>query len=157
MSSAARKDFTIFINTTPSSTATYVLLGKGISELSIEYNAQTTTEQDIISATASTEITGYQPTAPFTVKVDRGDPAFEFLDDIRVNRKILGDAATDVVLVYQYEAETSGAYPAEQQPISISIDNFGGAASDPLSLGATLNFRGDATQGTFNPTTKTFS
>jgi len=155
--SVARMKQAIFLNVAPTSSADYQLLGKGVSELSIEYNAQTTTEQDIISATASTEITGYQPTAPLSQKVDKGDAVFEFINDIRVKRKVLGDAATDIVLVDLWDTESSGAYPAEKQNVSISIDSYGGPATDPLSISYTVNFRGDSTIGTFNPSTKTFA
>lgn len=156
MSSVARNKMAIYIDTTPTSTATYTLLGVGITELSVEYNPQTTTEQDIVSATADTEITGYQPTAGASMKVNKGDDVYNFINGLRKKRALLGDALTEIILVDLYENESSGAYPAEKQPVSISIDNYGGAATDPLSIGFTVNYKGDAEVGTYNPTTSTF-
>lgn len=158
--SEARKNQAIYMNTTPSAGAgseTWSLVGVGVNELSIEYNPQTTTEQDIVSATADTEITGYQPTAGASQKVNKGDPVYNFVNGLRKKRALLGDSQTDIIMVDLYETESGGAYPAEKQVVSISIDNYGGAASDPLSIGYTINFKGDSTIGTFNPSTKTFA
>lgn len=56
-----------------------------------------------------------------------------------------------------FETATGGAYPAQKQPVSIQIDSYGGAAADPLSIGYTINWRGNGETGTFNPETKTFT
>lgn len=153
-----RSSFFLFINTTPKEeTSAYALVGEGVTELSIAYNPQTTTEQYIHQDTATTEITGYQPNAPVTAQVVKGDPAFEFANSLRRSLPVLSDAYTDVVLVDLYETATAGAYPAQKQTVSIQIDSYGGPASDPLSIGYTINWRGDGVQGTFDPSTKTFT
>ncbi len=153
----SRTKVAMFLNTTPDSTATYELLGKGVAELSIEYNPQTQTEQDIISDTADTELTGYQPNAPVTQKIDATDAVYNFVDDLRVNRKVLSEAVTDVILVDLYKSPQTNAYPAEKQTVSIQIDNYGGAGGETPTIGFTINFKGDSTIGTFDPATKTFT
>lgn len=152
-----RSAFKMFMNTTPSSTATYSIIGPGVTELSISYNPQTSTEQYIHEDTATTEMTGYQPNAPVTAQAVKDDPAFEFINNMRQDLPIGSDAHTDVVLVDIFKKQTNGSYLATKQPVSIQIDSYGGAASDPLSIGYTINWRGSGTKGTFDPDTKTFT
>lgn len=155
--SEKRSAFKLFLNTTPKSTATYSIVGPGVTELTISYNPQTSTEQYIHEDTATTEMTGYQPNAPVTAQVVKDDPAFEFINDMRVNLPIGSDAHTDIVLVDIFSKQSGGAYAATKQPVSIQIDSYGGAASDPLSIGYTINWRGSGAIGTFDPDTKTFT
>lgn len=160
-----RKLQAAYLNIKPAeSEAEYVLLGLNVSEATINYNPQTTTEQDIISDTASTDIVGYQPTMPITQHATKNDPVFEFVNNIRRKRSVLADSYTDVILVDLYdevmdtsEPETLKGYKAEKQECSIQIDTYGGAGTDPLSIGYTINFRGDGVDGVFNVTTKTFT
>lgn len=155
--SEKRSAFKMFLNTTPDSAETYSIIGPGVTELSIAYNPQTSTEQYIHEDTATTELTGYQPNAPVTAQVVKGDPAFEFINKIRKGLLIGSDAHTDAVLVDIFDKQTGGAYAAQKQPVSIQIDSYGGPATDPLSIGYTINWRGSGTQGTFDPSTKTFT
>lgn len=152
-----RSAFLLFLNTAPKSTSDYALVGDGVTELSIAYNPQTSTEQYIHQDTATTEMTGYQPNAPVTAQVVKGDKAFEYINDMRKRLPIGSDAHTDVVMVDVFEDAANGAYPATKQPVSIQIDSYGGAASDPLSIGYTINWRGSGERGTFNPSTMAFT
>lgn len=157
--SEKRSAFLLFINTTPGNTGagTYALVGDGVTELSIAYNAQTSTEQFIHQDTATTEMTGYQPNAPVTAQVVKGDPAFEFINKIRKKLPIGSDAHTDIVMTDIFEGGSGGSYPATKQPVAIQIDSYGGAASDPLAIGYTINWRGEGEEGTFNLETKSWS
>lgn len=152
-----RSAFLLFINTEPKGAGTYALVGDGVTELSISYNPQTNTEQYIHQDTANTELTGYQPNAPVTAQVVKDDSAFEFINDMRKKLPIGSDAHTDIVMVDVFEDQTGGSYSATKQPVSIQIDSYGGAASDPLSIGYTINWRGSGQAGTFDPDTKTFT
>lgn len=136
----------------------YALLGVNVTDLSISYNPQTTTDQDIVSDSASTELTGYQPTAAVSQSATKGDEVYTYINALRRKRAILADSYSDIVLVDLYDKPDSGStYPAEKQPVSIQIDTYGGAGTDPLSIEYTLNFRGDAVQGSFDPATKAFT
>lgn len=153
-----RSAFKIFMNVTPKeNSADYNIIGPGVTELSISYNPQTSTNQYIHEDVANTDMTGYQPNAPVTGQAVPGDPVFDFVNEMRENLPIGSDAYTDVVLVDIFNKQTSGAYPATKQPVAIQIDSYGGAASDPLSIGYTINWRGSGVKGTFNPETKTFT
>ena len=152
-----RSAFLLFINTAPNGPAShYALIGDGVTELSIAYNPQTSTEQYIHQDTANTELTGYQPNAPVTAQVVKGNPAFEFINHMRVNLPIGSDARTDVVLVDLFEDSSGSSFPAIKQPVSIQIDSYGGAAADPLSISYTINWCGQGVQGFFNPDSRSF-
>ena len=149
--SEKRSFFLMMLNTTPKETAaSYATVGDGVTELTVNYNPQTTTE-----------LTGYQPNAPVTAQVVKTDPAFQFVNGLRKKRAIGSDAHTDVVLIDKYDIDAAGSaegpFPAERQPVSVQIDSYGGPASDPLSISYTVNWRGDGETGTFDPKTKTFT
>ena len=148
----------MFMNTTPRETAdSYNIIGPGVTELSISYNPQTSTNQYIHEDVANTDITGYQPNAPVSGQAVPGDPVFDFVNEMRKKLSIGSDAYTDVVLVDVFGKQSSGSYAAQKQPVSIQIDSYGGPASDPLSIGYTINWRGSGVNGTFNPDTKAFT
>ena len=156
--SEKRSAFLLFVNTAPGeNTGTYALVGDGVTELSISYNPQTSTEQFIHQDTANTELTGYQPNAPVTAQVVKGDAAFEFINGLRKRLPSGSGAHTDIVMTDIFEGASSGGYPAAKQPVSIQIDSYGGAASDPLAISYTINWRGEGVEGTFNPDTKAFT
>ena len=153
-----RSAFKMFLNTTPKeSTADYNIIGPGVTELSVSYNPQTSTNQYIHEDVANTDLTGYQPNAPVTGQAAPGDSVFDFVNEMRKTLPIGSDAYTDVVLVDIFGKQTGGTYGATKQPVSIQIDSYGGPASDPLSIGYTINWRGSGVNGTFDPATKTFT
>lgn len=64
MKKIKRSLFRTFLDTTPAGeTPTYNLLGVNVSELSVDYAPQSESSVDIVSDSADTEITSYQPTA----------------------------------------------------------------------------------------------
>ncbi|MED9903568.1 MAG: hypothetical protein UFG06_05230 [Lachnospiraceae bacterium] len=153
-----RSLFMVLLNTTPGEEATYNLIGNGATELSVSYNPQTKTEQFINQDSADTQITGYQPNAPVTLQAKKGEPIFEYVNALRKARAIGEDAETDIVSVDAFEEkDTDGSYAAEKQGVTVQIDSYGGPASDPLTIGFTINFKGDPVSGKFNPTTKAFT
>lgn len=148
----------VLLNTTPSAeTPTYNRVGHGVTDMSISYNPQVTTEQDVTQDTAETEVTGYQPNIPASQKARKGDPVYDFVNELRRKRATFDDCKTDIVLVDLYDGDETNGYTAEKQPVAVQVDEYGGAGSDPLTLGYTINFCGDSVEGTFDPKTKTFT
>lgn len=134
----------------------YALIGEGVTEMTISFGAQTTTSQYIHQASANTTTTGYQPNAPITAEMVKDDRVLQFVNNLRRRRATGSDAETYIVNADVFE-KTGNSCPAEKQKVSIQIDSYGGAASDPLGLGFTLNYMGDPTQGTFNLSSNTFT
>lgn len=155
-----RSKFKTFINTTPLAVATYELLGDGVTEAAIEYNPQVTTEQYIHEDSGTTSIDSYAPNMPVDASCKLGDPVFEYVDELRKARAVQADAQTDVVNVWLYEDSIDlydEVFPAEKQAVSISINNFGGAANVANKINFTINYIGDPIVGTFDITDNTFT
>lgn len=152
-----RSQIKTFLNTTPDSTDTYVLIGDGITTGTINYNPQTLEETYIHEDSGTTEIESYRPTMPVEATAAKGDDAFDYIDALRKARAVLADAKTDIVNVWLYETEVTGEWPAEQQEVSIQIDSFGGDGGASAKINYTINFIGDPVSGMFNPTTGVFT
>lgn len=158
MAKVKRSEFALFINTTPLSTATYALVGDGVTTGTINYNPEVTTETYIHQDSATTTMERYAPTMPIEATAINGDAVFEFIDNLRRTRAVLTAAETDVLLVYKYETPVStDQYPAEKQPVSIQIDSFGGDGGVSNKINYTINFRGSATTGLYDVSANSFA
>lgn len=152
-----RSKIATFLNTGTSGTPVYSLIGEGVTSGKIDYGPETTDETYIHQDSGATEVESYKPKMSVEATAINGDPAFEFVDSLRKARAVLDEAHTDVVNVWLYETATEGAYPAEKQTVSIQIDDFGGDGGKAAKINYTINYIGDAVQGTFNPVTKAFT
>lgn len=146
-SKAKRSEFYTFLNTGTTESPKWVREGKFASDMTAQMNPQTTTTQDVTQDTAETDITGYQPSIAVSKSVSKTDPAYEYINDIRRNRKILSEAYGQILNVDAFDKQSDESYPAELQNVSIQVDTFGGSASDPLTIGYTYNYRGDPILG----------
>ena len=156
-STVKRSAFMTFLNTGTTLVPVWSLIGDGVNDASINYNPQTSEEVYIHQDSGSTEVESYKPTMPIEAKAKKDDPAFDFVDGLRKNRAVLSDAKSEIVNAYLYEDAVAGEYPAEKQPVSIQVDEFGGPGGESAKINYTINYQGDATPGTFNPSTATFT
>ncbi|MBQ8171770.1 MAG: hypothetical protein IJZ95_07280 [Oscillospiraceae bacterium] len=145
---AKRSQWYTFLNVGSAEAPDWQREGKNASEMTAQMNPQTSTNQDVTQDTGETDITGYQPNIPVSKSVSVGDPVFTFIDNIRRKRAILSDSYTQILNVDVFNKAQDGSYPAEKQDVSVQIDTFGGAASSPLTIGYTYNYRGDPVLGT---------
>lgn len=155
-----RSEIKTFIDTVPSGGLgfeTYNLLADGVTTGKINYNPKTTEETYINADSATISLESYAPTMPVEATAKSGDPVFEFIDALRVARAVLGDAETTIVNVWLYETPTGTAYPAEQQAVSIQIDDFGGDGGQATKINFTINFLGDPVVGTFDTANSSFT
>ena len=153
-----RSKLAVFLNTAPTAeNPVWSLVGDGVTEMSITYNLQTSEVTYINQDSGTTDVESYKPTIATPMTALAGDAVFEFVDDIRMNRKVLTDCLTECLLVYLYKDAASGGYPAEKSSCAVQIDDFGGAGGESAKLNFTLNLQGDAQQGSFDPVAKTFT
>lgn len=135
----------------------YQLLGEGVVDGQINYNPDTLEETYIHEDSANISVESYAPSMPVEMTAIGGDAAYEYIDSLRKARAVLGAAETTIVNVWMYEDGGPSAYPAEQQPVSIQVDDFGGAGGESSKLNFTINYQGDPTVGTFDAGTNTFT
>lgn len=155
-----RSEFKTFINTTPAAVAgseTYFLVADGVSDASIDYAPKVTEETYIDADSASISLDSYAPKMPISATAKAGDPVFDFVDALRLNRSVLGDAETTIVNVWLYETPAGTSYPAEQQSVSIQVDKFGGPGGEAAKIDYTINFLGDLIDGDFDTATSLFT
>lgn len=133
-----------FLNTGIKTSETWTRLNKGITGLTVSYNPNVTTEKYIGDENASNSVDSYAPNAPVTMTAFKGDPIFDFVDNIRKTRATGEDCRTQLLNVNIYE-ESSGQYYAEKQDVLIQIDSFGGEENVVIEF--TLLYDGDPVQG----------
>jgi len=151
-----RSKFAAFLNTGTSGSETWSLIGDGVTSMTVSYNPQTSDETYIHQDSGTTDVESYKPTSSVPMTAHKGDPVFDFVDRLRRKRAVLEDARTEICMVYLYEGEGS-SYPAEKNICSIQIDDFGGEGGGSNVINFTINFVGDAVEGTFDPETKKFT
>jgi hypothetical protein len=154
-----RSDVATYIDTTPTAgSRAYERIGDGVTDATVDYAPNVTSEVYIHEDAATALVEGYAPTMAIEQVAKNGDAVFEFIDALRKAQAILDDAKTTVVEVWLYETPTSNEYPAQKRNASISINSGpGGAGGTAARISYTINYSGDPVNGTFNPTTKAFT
>ena len=127
----------------------YSILGVGSEDIAIEYSAQSNTYKWVTQKNGKTVTTGYEVTSGVEQFVHADDPLFVVIDKLRrslaTGTKATGSILT-VALYLQDEEEPTTA-SADEQEISIEFNTFGGSSDNPLTIGYTINYSGDPTEG----------
>ena len=147
-----RSQYQKFLDTTPNSAYTWKVIGIGISEASVEFNAQVETEQWIIEDSARNEHPGNQTQLSVTQRCWKNDPEFEFINAGRDKLNYVSH-----ILEIDTWDGSNGSYPAKVSDCLITIDSYSGE-----EIEYTIYFNGDPKEGTasiadgvptFTPTT----
>lgn len=135
-----RSQFATYLDTTPDSTATYAILGVGITDYAISYNPQTDSEQWIIEDNARTTHESNEKQSSVTQSMYKGDPCFEFAVQGRdkLNYK------THILDIDIWNG-TGTTYPATLSDGMLVVTSYGG---DSAELEYDLYYQGDPTNGT---------
>lgn len=156
MAKIERKYLAHFINTAVTGEAAYARLGKDLEEYSAELSAEVEKKKNILGET-SVMVTSYEKSGSVEpYYAEKGDALFERLQAIIDNGSVLDDCNTDVVEVKLWETETSGAFPATREKAVIEITSYGGDNTG-YQIPFNIHYTGEKEQGTFNPSTKTFT
>lgn len=133
-----RSQYQKFLDTTPSSSYTWNVIGIGVSEASVEFNAQVETEQWIIEDSARNEHTGNQKQLSVTQRCYKNDPEFEFINEGRDKLNYVSH-----ILEIDTWNGSVGNYPAKVSDCLITIDSYSGE-----EIEYTIYFNGDPLEGT---------
>lgn len=145
-----------FLNTTPSSTATYARLGLGVTGVTPANNPITDTKHYINAKNPTTKVLGFSK--QFTIALERyeGDDANDFIAGLA--EKLGSDIETDIVIVDHFSEELPTAKPAKKYAVTVVVNNegsiVGGAAMD---MDVAVYVNGDPVSGTFDEDTKVFT
>lgn len=141
-----------FLNTTPSAASkTWSIIGRGIISKENSYGAKTTDEHWIIEENERHSVDGYSLGSDVEQIALKGDPVFDYIDDLMFKMAKGEELETEKLEVYKYRVdETSGTpkYDARLFKVLIVPDTDtieGGAA---LKIKYKLQVQGDPTFGT---------
>lgn len=133
-----------FLDITPSSTATYKVLGIGITDYGIAYNPQTDSEKWIIEKNSRQIHSSNEKQGSVTQTAYKGDPVFEFVADGRDKLNY----TTHILDVDVWDGTTSNnviTAPAKLSDGLIAITQW---MSDTASVEYDLYYTGDPVEGT---------
>ena len=133
-----RSQYQKFLDITPSSSATYRVIGVGVSEASVDFGAQVDTEKWIIEDSARNDHTSNQKQLSVTQKCYKNDPEFEFINAGRDKLNY-----TSHILEIDTWNGTNGSYPAKLSDCLITVDTYSGE-----EIEYTIYFNGDPQDGT---------
>jgi len=137
-----RSQYQKFLDITPTSTASWKVIGIGISEASVEFNPQVDTEQWIIEDNARNDHTSNQKQLSVTQKCYKNDPEFEFIEEGRDKLNY-----TSHVLEVDTWNGTNSTYPAKKSDCLITVTSYSGE-----EIEYTIYFNGDPTVGSVTMT-----
>lgn len=143
-----RDQIVSYLNTTPDSTATWALLGLGVSEYAIEMNPQTETSKWIIDKNSTTELTSYQMQGSVTQKCYFGDEIYDFVNELRRNEAVGASAKSQVLDIDIYDSQESGGsttYAATLHDCIVTVSSYGG---EDAELSYDIYYNGDGKLGT---------
>ena len=135
-----RSQFLTYLNTTPSSTATWAILGVGITDYGISYNPQVDTEKWIIEDNTRTDHSSNQKQGSVTQKIYKGDACFEF---VQAGRDEL-NYKTQILDIDRWNG-SNGSYPAKLTDGIITVTSYMGENAE---IEYDLYYDGDAVEGT---------
>ena len=135
-----RSQFATYIDTTPSTTATWGILGVGVTDYGIEYNPQVDTEKWIIEDNARTTHKSNEKQSSVTQSMYKGDPCFEFAAAGRdqLNYK------THILDIDIWNG-TGSTYPATKSDGKLVVTKYMGEEAE---LEYDLYYEGDPISGT---------
>ena len=133
-----RSQYQKFLDITPNSTASWKVIGIGISEANVEYNPQVDTEKWIIEDSARNDHTSNQKQLSVTQKCYKNDPEFEFINTGR-------DKLNNVSHILEIDTwnGNNGSYPAKKSDCLITVTSYSGE-----EIEYTIYFNGDPIDGT---------
>lgn len=133
-----RSQYQKFLDITPSSSASWKVIGIGVSEASVDFGAQVDTEKWIIEDTARNDHTSNQKQLSVTQKCYKNDPEFEFINSGRDKLNY-----TSHILEVDTWNGNVGSYPAKKSDCLITVNSYSGE-----EIEYTIYFNGDPTDGT---------
>ena len=126
--------------------ASWFLIGKHVSDMSVEMNPDTETVKNILDETAVID-NGYEPS--FDVDTNYADPSdgdiYEKLKDIVMNRKT-GEACKSLVLEIIVD-KTEGPFDAWVEEVIVKPSSYGGGQGG-VRIPYKVSFSGNRTVGT---------
>lgn len=148
MSLVKRPEIIAFLNTTPSSTTTWGLIGNTMTDGTYTYDASTTSETYIVDDVATNIVDSYAVSIDGEMKCNKGDAVYDYINGLRYKLATGSDAETEILLIDKYDIVSTGTFKAQKFKCSVAISSYGGAGGETPSIGFTVSMNGNPIQGT---------
>lgn len=141
-----------FLNTTPGGDSkTWSIIGRGITSKENSYGAKTTDEHWIIEENERHSVDGYSLGSDVEQIALKGDPVFDYIDDLMFKMAKGEELETEKLEVYKYRVDETGGTPKyDARLFKVLIvpdaDTIEGGAA--LKIKYKLQVQGDPTFGT---------
>ncbi len=154
-----RKQIADYLNTGTTALPTYVLMGVGFNTLDESPNAQLDSKTYIHESSQSSHVKSYQTQFPFDTDLIADETAVMTLYNIGRDQKTGADAELEYVRVELFDPveATPNTYQARKFTVAVGVTSIAGAGGETVKVTGTLYGVGDAVQGTFDTSTKTFT
>lgn len=144
MEKVTRDQVVTYLDTTPSSTYTWSLLGVGVTSYGIAYNPQITTEKWIINKNATSSLDSFQMQGDVSQKIYKGDPCFEYINELRRELGVGSKVETHVLDIDTYD-EVEGEYKATLADCIVTVTNY---MAEEAVIEYSIYYNGDPVTGT---------
>lgn len=142
-----REQFVNYLDTTPKAeTPTWKLLGFGITDGTVNYNPQITSEKWIINKNSTSEHDGNQKQMDLSQKCYKNEPCFEYMNKLRdKSGKDVQGRILEIDLWNGTEVDSVMKYPAKMSNCITPVSSF---MADTAIIGYSIYFNGDPVEGT---------
>ena len=156
MDKIKRKQHQVFINTTPSATATYEQLGADLEELLIESNKNVESTQNILGESSVKITNGTETATVDPIYADKDTTLFTLLQGFIDDVSELDDLATDILEVKAWETPDGTQYPCYKENVYVEITSRGGDVTG-YQIPFNLHLTGTKTLGAYDTSDGSFA
>lgn len=138
----------VLLNVGTAASPDYKRIGKGVTSLPISYNPKITTETYVDEDNATNSVDSYEISSDIEQTAIKGDPIFNYVDEIRKNLKTGSDCETTAVLVDLYDmtiTDGSGTGKGKQFNVTISVSDWEISGGEIVKIKYKISFNGDPT------------
>lgn len=141
-----------FLNTTPSATTPkWDIIGRGTTSKENNYGAKVSDEHWIIEENERHSLDGYSLGSDIEQVALKGDPVFDYIDELMYRMKKGTEAETEKLEVYKYKVDETGAtpkYKARKFKVLIVPDTDNLEGGQAYKIKYKIQVLGDPTFGT---------
>lgn len=145
-----REQIASYLDVTPeSSSASWKIIGVGITDYGQNYNPQVTTEKWIIHKNATSSLDSYQIQGDVSQSCYFGDDVYDFVNNLRRTAGVGAKCETHILDIDLYDAETvsqTTKYKATQYDCMVAITSY--ATGENPVIGYSIYYNGDPKVGT---------
>lgn len=156
MSQMSNTDKWVYIDKSATTTAEYVRLGEGVTNITPANNIITDTKHYINAKNPTTSIKGMSKQFNITMERFSGDAANDYIAGLA---EVIGPSAeTTLIVVDHFNVAAVTAKPCKLYKVTIAVNNEGSiVGGGAMDMDVSVFVNGDPEVGTFNETTKAYT